>query len=234
MVRVQTAGQCAECREDQLGRRDDEATTRNLTAFEVQPKLGMVVARHLRSRVVAHGFMAQNDTRDLDLYLQPAAAMIRKARIVIADDPRPIEPVSEIRQQIARLRRQSVAAESVVKAVAETVEPCSAGAFDLGSQRGQRGLRIIRRKELTETGVPARLFEVQVRDQQRILRGPEQRAVGRRLERFACERKGNHGPALTPAPASIQSDVLACPSDRLRASIRSRRPMALGEAELLP
>jgi hypothetical protein len=33
---------------------------------------------------------------------------------------------------------------------------------------------------------------MQVGDEQRLLRGPEQRTVSGREERFACERKGNH------------------------------------------
>ena len=83
-------------------------------------------------------------------------------------------------QQRARAGRQPVAAEAVVEAVAEAIEARRAGALDLAGERGQRRVRIIGRQELAEPREPARLFEVQVGDEQRLLRGPD-RARRRRV-----------------------------------------------------
>ena len=73
-------------------------------------------------------------------------------------------------EQFAGAGRKSIAAEAVVKAVAEAVEPCGAGALDLRSKRGQGRVRIVGRQELPEPGEPARLLKVQVGDEQRALR----------------------------------------------------------------
>ena len=69
------------------------------------------------------------------------------------------------------------------------IEARRAGALDLGRERGQRRMRIIGRKELPEPREPARLFEVQVGDEQRLLRGPEQRAVRRSRRTFRLRTK---------------------------------------------
>ena len=92
MMRVEPAGQRAERRHDDLARRLDEAAARDLAALEVQPELGMEMAGDFRPRVVADGFMAQDDSAELDLVLDPAAAMVGEARVVVADDPCPVEP----------------------------------------------------------------------------------------------------------------------------------------------
>ena len=101
MVRVESAGQRAERRQDHLGLRDDEAAARDLPALEIEPELGMIVARHFRARIAADRFMAQDDPGDLDLLDQSAAAMIGKAGIVVAHDPSPIETLGQFRQQFA-------------------------------------------------------------------------------------------------------------------------------------
>ena len=106
------------------------------------------------------------------------AAMIGEARVVVADDPHPVEPRGHRREQFARGGGQAVAAEAVVEAVAEAIEPARAAVLDIALQRGQRRLRIVRRQELAEAREPARFFEVQVGDQQRVLGRPVERAVG--------------------------------------------------------
>ena len=94
------------------------------------------------------------------------------------------------------MRGQPLAAEAVVEAVAQAIEPRGAGPLDLGRKRGQGRVRIVGRQQLAEPREPAGFFEVQVGDQQRAAIGPEQGAADRRDERFTCERKGNHRPAL--------------------------------------
>src|SRR5215213_4034649 len=107
----------------------------------------MEVARDFRPLLVTQCFMAQDDPIKLNLVRDEAAAMVGEARVVVADDPRPLEGRGQSREQCARARIESVAAEAVVETVAEAVEPLGAGALDLAGKRGQRGVRIIGRKE---------------------------------------------------------------------------------------
>ena len=172
MMRVQAAGQRAEGRHDDLARRHDEAAARHLPAAQMNAQLGMEMAGDFRPRLVANGFVAEDDSAELDLVRDAAAAMVGEARIVVADDPGPVELRGEFGQQFARARRQPIAAEAVVEAVAEAIEARRAGALDLGGERGQRRMRIVGRQELPEPREPARLFKVQVGDQQRLLGGP--------------------------------------------------------------
>lgn len=193
----------------------------------------MEVAAKLRPNFVAAWFMAKHDSRYHKLVLEPAAAMIGKAWIVIANDPNPFEPISETAQKLTCIRRQAVAAETVVEAVAKTVEALRAGAFHLFGQRRQRRVRIIWRQELSEPREPARLFEMQVGNEQRFMGRPIKRTISRCEERFACERKGNHEAGVAPACRSGQSLMLAHPPDELRVRLtRSRRPKGSDAAEL--
>ncbi len=59
--------------------------------LQVQSKLGMEVTGHLRPRIAAHGLVAEDDPGDLDFVVEPAAAMIGEAGVVVADDPGPVE-----------------------------------------------------------------------------------------------------------------------------------------------
>jgi hypothetical protein len=160
------------------------------------------MAGHFRAWVGSVGFVAQDDPGDRDLVHKPAAAMIGKAGIVVADDPRPVEAGRQPFEQRPGVGREPLATEPVVEAVAEAVEPSRAGTLDLAREPAQRRVRIIGRQELPETCEPARLFEVQVGDEQRVLRRPEQRAVARGVKRFACERKGNLEAGLTAGRGS--------------------------------
>jgi hypothetical protein len=174
-----------------------------MASAQVNAKLGMEVARDFRATIAPDGFVAKDDAGDLDFAGQPAAARVGEARVMVADNPGPVEAAGEIGEQRASVRWQPVTADAVVEAVAEAEEPSRAGLFDDRGERAQRRLRIIGREELPEPRVPARLFEVQIGDQQRIFRAPEERAVGRRLDYVARERKGNLEPGLTPAHWSI-------------------------------
>ena len=131
----------------------------------------MEVARDFRARVVADRFVAEDHAADFGLLGKRPSAMIGKARVVVADDPHPVEPRGHRREQFARRGGQPVAAEAVVEAVAEAIEPARAALLDIALQRSQRRLRIVRRQELAKPREPARFFEVQVGDQKRVLAG---------------------------------------------------------------
>src|SRR5438309_164317 len=177
MMRVEAAGERAECRHDDLGGRSDETAARDVPSLEVQPELGMEVAGNFRPRLLADGFVAKDDAADLDLLLDAAAAMVGEAGIVIADDPCPVEIRRKGAQQIARSGRQPFAAEAVMKTVAETVQPLCPGPLNLGRKGGESRMRIVRREKLPEPREPARLLEMQIGDQQRLLGRPEECAV---------------------------------------------------------
>src|SRR6185369_6489915 len=129
MVGVESAGQRAERRHDDLARRCDEATARDLSAAEVNPKLRVIMARDLRAGLAALRLVAEHDAPKLNLILDAPAAMVGKAGIVVADNPGPVEAGREGGQQGSCARIQPVAAKAVVEAVAETVEPRRTGAL---------------------------------------------------------------------------------------------------------
>ena len=56
--------------------------------------------------------------------------MVGKARVVVADDPGPVEAGGEPGQKRPRVGRQPIAAEAVVEAVAEAIEGAGPGALD--------------------------------------------------------------------------------------------------------
>ena len=128
MMGVEPAGQRAECGHDELGRRRDEAAARDLAALEVQPQLGMEMAGDFRPRLVAHRFVAKDDPGDLDLILDAARRNGRRSpdrgcRRSTSSRGVAVSSVSSARA----LGRQPVAAEAVVEAVAEAIEPRRAG-----------------------------------------------------------------------------------------------------------
>ena len=122
----------------------------------------------------------------------------------------------EVGQQRAGLIGQALAAEGVVEAVAEAEETPRAGALHLRGERAQRRVGIVGWKELPEPREPARLFEVQIGNQQRFLARPEQRALSGREERFACERKGNHDSVIARSEATKQSKKSRAETQRCR------------------
>ena len=189
MGRVEPAGERAERGQDQLGLRDDETAPRDLPALEVEPELGVKMARHFGPRVVAHRLMAKDDAGDSS----SSARRRRNGRKSPDRDCRrstPSRARGHLHQQLARGGRQPVAAEAVVEAVAEAIEPPGAGALDLGRERGQGRVRIIGRQELPEPREPARFLEVQVGDQQRLLRRPVERASAPATKVSPANEKG--------------------------------------------
>ena len=70
----------------------------------------------------------------------------------------------------------------------------------------QRRDRIIRWQHLPGAGEEARLFQMQVGDEERRARRPEQRAFGQRDQLMAGERKGNHHAAMPQAGGAINLD----------------------------
>ena len=91
MVGVEPSGQRPEGGKDDLPIRDHEAAPRHPAALEVDPKLGMEMAGHLGPLLVLHGLVAEDDPAELDLVGDSAAAMVGEARVMVADDPGPIE-----------------------------------------------------------------------------------------------------------------------------------------------
>ena len=90
-----------------------------MAAFHREAELGMVMSRKFRTGIVAQCLMAKREAGDMKLLDNSSAAMVDKSRVVIADDPYPVEPGGELLQQGSRVGRQAVAAEPVVKTVAQ-------------------------------------------------------------------------------------------------------------------
>jgi hypothetical protein len=128
---IEAPGERSERRHDDLGRGFDEAAARDLAALEAQPELGMEMPRDFGADFFAHRLMAQDDAGNFDLFGDAAAAMVGEARIVVADDPRPVDRGGEVGEQSAGIRRQPVAAEAIMEAVAQAIEAFGGGALDL-------------------------------------------------------------------------------------------------------
>ena len=60
---------------------------------------------------------------DVAFLFDPPAAMVDEAGVMVADDPDPVEPRGQRDEQVAGSGGQAVAAEPVVEAVAQAVEP---------------------------------------------------------------------------------------------------------------
>ena len=108
---IEPAGERAERGHDHLCRGHDEAAARYMAAAQVHAQLRVEVAGDLRPRVVGTGFMTKDNSAELHLLRQPAAAVIGETRIVVADYPGPVEPSGNFGQQRAGVLREPVAAE---------------------------------------------------------------------------------------------------------------------------
>ena len=155
------------------------------------------MAGDFRPRLVADGFVAKDDAADLDLLLDASAAMVGEARIVVADDPRPVEPGGELGQQLARARPAAARSRS------------GRGSCRRGNRAAARRCARPRRRARSAsranhraagTGRAARTSSP-FRGAGRRPAAPRARAKTARREalreRFACERKGNHAAGLT-------------------------------------
>ena len=203
-MRVEPAGQRAERRHDDLGRREHEAAARDLPAAEVDAAAWDGSGRRFpgaarRAPLRGEGRSRRSRPRPRCVPPQWSAKPGSWLPTIQVQSSR----CGQFGQQLAGARRQPIAAEAVVEAVAEAIEAVRAGPLDLG-RRAPSASRANHRAEgigrAARTSSPFR--GAGRRPAARLLGGPEQRAVGSREERFACERKGNHGPAVTPARRS--------------------------------
>ena len=137
------------------------------------------MAGNFRARIVAHGFVAKDDAGDLHFVGEAAAAMVGEARDRGCRRSRSSRARRSVLEKLARLLRAADRSRSGRGSCRQGSRAASAPRpLHLRGQRGQRRVRIIGRKELPEAREPARLFEVQVGDQQRLLLRPEERAFG--------------------------------------------------------
>ena len=168
----------------------DEAAPRHLPALQLEPQLGMEMAGNFRRADRRAPLRGEGRSRRPRPPRRCARRNGRQSpdrgcrRSTPSRAARSV-PVSSSRACVG----QAVAAEAVVEAVAEAIEALRAGALDLAASARQRRVRIVGRQELAEPREPARFFEVQVGDQQRLLRRPEERAVGRRRRTFRLRTK---------------------------------------------
>ena len=95
------------------------------------------MAGNLRASVLGDRLVTEDDTGDLDLLLDPPATMIGKARIVVPDNPRPVEARCEAPQELARVRREAVAAKIVMEGIAKAKDALGACPLNSGSESAQ-------------------------------------------------------------------------------------------------
>src|ERR1700741_223055 len=97
----------------------------------------MEMSRDLRPHFCPDRLVPENDAANFHFVRNAAAAMVLKARIMVADDPGPVESRSQIRHQRTSARGKPFAAELIVEAVAEAVEPRRPAALGLARERSQ-------------------------------------------------------------------------------------------------
>src|SRR6478752_8648845 len=120
----------------------------------------MIVTGHFRTDLARLRLVAEDDAANFALARKAAAAMVGEARIMVAEEPDPVEIRGQSQQHLARLLRQAVAAEAIMEAVAETEKPRCAGCRNLIGQCGERRLAVVGWQELAEAREPARLFKM--------------------------------------------------------------------------
>jgi hypothetical protein len=138
----------------------------------------------------------QHQPVDLGFVDDLAAARIGHRMVMVADHPDEAVRRGQRAQPVLFGQRQALAAARVVETVAEAPDLGRIGRRDRAFQRRERRRAVVGRQHLAEAREPARLLEMQIGDDQRTPRGPEQRAVGQRGKLMAGERKGNHFPSM--------------------------------------
>ena len=107
------------------------------------------------------------------------------------------------RQSFGHRRHDARRGVTVVKTVAKAPDRARAG---FGGERGEpveRVVAVIGGQRLAQRRIPARLFQMQIGDDQRAVARPEQRPVGQHLELLARKGKGRrrgHGAAMEATP----------------------------------
>ena len=81
----------------------------------MNPQLGMKVAGDFGTGLITFGLVTEHDAGNDRFVLQTSAAMVRKSRIVVADDPHPVEPRGQFLEQVSGVGGKAIAAEAVVK-----------------------------------------------------------------------------------------------------------------------
>lgn len=127
---VEAASERAEGRQDDLGRGLDEAAPRDAAAAHGDGKLGVKMARNLRSGVSRVGLVAQDDAVHLGLDHHAATDGRAKPRIMVARDPGPVEPMRQLGKAVPGRRGQALHAGRIMEAVAQA--PKFAGVGGVG------------------------------------------------------------------------------------------------------
>ena len=206
MMGVEPAGQRAERRHDELGRRDRRSSAaKRCRPLQVSRSLGWIMARHFGPRVVARRLRGEGRSR----------------RSRPHPRCRPPQWSAKPGSWLPTIHVQSRRAVSVGQQRAGARPAAGRSRSGRGScRRGNRGAlrrsaRPRRRARSASranhkaagTGRAARtssLFRgAGRRPAAPAGRGQNSAPSARREECFACERKGNHGPAVTPARRSI-------------------------------
>ena len=206
---MQPAGQGAERRQHDALRGDREAAPDDAAAADAHGHLGVIMAGNLGRRRALHRRVAQRDAADQHLVRHAPAERPGAVAVVVAGDPQPVDRSDQPGQCHPRRRRQASGTAAVVERVAQAPDPCRAGRGDLGGEQVERVEAVIRRQELAVDAVIGRFFEMQVGDQQRVERGPEQRTRGERHERVTGERKGNIGASGGYSAAAGRTQAVA-------------------------
>ena len=205
---IHPAGQRAEGRQDHARRRalaprDDCAGTSNTAPTNGHLQLGMPVAGKFASGLAPLCFVTAHDAANLKLFMQRATALRGSSgsvagvgTVVVAGDPDPLDLRGERAQHIACDLLQPRRTFGIVKIVAQRHDPLRTGLAHCQSHPFQRLAAVVGGQVLAVAREKARLFEVQVGDEQCALARLIDRTIAPQEQLRIAERKGNHGPHL--------------------------------------
>ena len=182
-----------------------EAGARDGAAAKLQSQLGVEMPRYLGPRLVRTALVAQNDAIDAKRVGDRPAPRPARQPVVIAGDPDEFGHRRQRAQPIRRRRRDALVSGSIMKTVAETPDGSRARPPRQIGQAVERVLAVIGRQRLTVRRVPARLFQMQVGDDQRPVPRPEQRPFGKQVKGLAGKvegGRGRHRAAMARYPAA--------------------------------
>ncbi len=117
-------------------------------------------------------FVAQDDAVEAQFIMDHAAQVCRNRRIMVSDNPAPIMFSGQLAQKECRRILQPRPPPLVVKIVAQAVNCRNIMLAGQSRQFFERGPAIIRRQELAAHSIARRLFQMQVRNQQRSAQRP--------------------------------------------------------------
>lgn len=200
----QPTRQAAERRQDEPLSIARETGSRDEAPANMNSQFGVEMARNLRPHLALLALMAKDDPVDDQLVSNLAPPRTAGQPVVIARNPQQFCGHGLRGKSLGNRGYDPAGSIAVMETVAEAPDGPRAGFSGKRGEPVERVVAVVGRQRLAESGVPARLFEMQIGDDQRAVTRPEQRAVGQHAELLARKvewRSRRHGSAMAAAHA---------------------------------